>query len=409
MKCVLGLGSNMGDRRGNLEKAARALKSSVRATPVFETPALVPDGSPSEWNMPFLNAVLEIEWTGTPLELLGFIKSIEKKVGRTESERWAPRVADIDVLRFGALKVREPGLYVPHPEMMNRQFVLCPLKHLDNTVLPVSRSLPGALPAWMGILNITPDSFSGSDPEMEHVQAKVDAWLAENVHMLDIGAESTRPGAKPLTHAEEWKRLRPVLEWLTSYLKGRTFRPWLSVDTYHPETAARALELGVDIINDVSGLSDGGMIRVLQSAPHAQYVLMHSLSVPADPKINMRNSDPVSEVKSWARFKLKTLQDAGIDMCRVIFDPGFGFGKTAPQSLELMKNIRQFMDLPVRILSGHSRKSLYNLWGERPAADREWESVGASLRLAERGVDILRVHEPTLHARAHRVFRETGA
>jgi dihydropteroate synthase len=201
-----------------------------------------------------------------------------------------------------------------------------------------------------------------------------------------------------------------MLRFLRERLKGRVFRPLVSVDTRRASTARRALAEGADWINDVSGLADPSMLGILRES-QCGYVLMHSLSVPASGKISLpAGTDPVAEIKAWALGKIKELTAAGIDLDRVLFDPGIGFGKTAGQSLELLRRAREFHELPGRLLVGHSRKSFLRLWaGPGPAAaELDIESVALSLRLAASGVDILRVHEPKLHIRARRAFQEGG-
>ena len=133
---------------------------------------------------------------------------------------------------------------------------------------------------------------------------------------------------------------------------------------------------------------------------------MHSLSIPADRNVTLsEDCDVVEIVKTWAERKIVELTDIGIDPARIIFDPGIGFGKTSQQSLALIQGAEAFLTLPVRILIGHSRKSFINSWGERMAKDRDWESVGISLRMSMLGINILRVHEPQFHIRAHRAFQ----
>ncbi len=422
MKCLIGLGANLGDRQSSLEQAAQILAASsrqIRASVLFESAAVTRPGAPEEWHKPFLNAAIEIEWSQSPQELLQLLKQIERQLGRSEGPRWSPRLIDLDLLVFGNETVQEENLTVPHPELSRRPFVLSPLKHLcpsrvlmgeKSSILSMSRSLKKSLPLWMGIVNLTPDSFSqdGISNDETAFKNKINSLLAEHVQVLDLGAESTRPGAEPVTPEAEWHRLKPSLEWLKQSFRKQIFRPLISVDTYHPQTAAAALELGADIINDVSGLRRPGMLEILQDS-NCQYVLMHSLSVPADPKHTLQEADPCTEVRNWALAKIDELCAAGISLERIIFDPGIGFGKTAQASLTLLKRIDQFLDLPVRVLVGHSRKSFLNQWGPRPVHDREYETLGVSLRLAERGVDIIRVHEAEHHARCFRAFQETDA
>lgn len=421
MKCLIGLGSNLGDRRVHLEQAATCLRNIsgsryIRLAPVLETPALLPPDGPDSWKISFLNTVAEIDWPSTPESLLGALKKIESDLGRGSGPKWAPRIIDLDLLTFGDRIVREENLRVPHPEIARRQFVLGALKHLrpsmvvpgfHESVLRLSRRLENPVPLWMGVLNLTPDSFSDgnvlSDPET--LSSRIRLFDEQNVQILDLGAESTRPGATPLSPAEEWSRLAPGLEIVSDHFKGRLIRPWISVDTFHPETAARAIASGVDIINDVSGLNSPEMMNVL-SGSSCQYVLMHSLSVPADPAVVLKGEDPITEIRMWAERQFERFSLAGVNLDRVVFDPGVGFGKTGEQSMMLVHRAGEFLDVPVRVLFGHSRKSFLTRFGARSASDREAETLGVSLRLAERGIDILRVHAPDIHQRAFRAFRE---
>lgn len=415
MKCWVGFGSNVGDRRTNFEEAAKSMKlvrglRLLRASPVVENPALLPEGAPEDWRKPFLNAVVEIEWDGSPNDLLSALKKIEAEMGRGAEPRWSPRAIDLDLLTFGYEIIQSSTLNVPHAEMWKRQFVLTPLKHLAGSVaLKRSRDLAQHLPLWMGIINLTPDSFADEGRrvrDLDRVNERLDEFDRENIQIVDFGAESTRPGARPLTADEEWRRLKPALDAFNSKYQASAFHPWLSVDTYHASTAARAVEAGADIINDVSGLASKEMLDLLRSS-RCQYILMHSLTVPANPKAILQAEDPVATLLEWAGGKLKELSAAGVDLDRVVFDPGIGFGKTAGQALTIIQNIDRLFALPVRVLVGHSRKSFMKIWSANEAPSRDPETLGVSLRLAERGVDILRVHEPALHQRVFRAFSES--
>ncbi len=422
MRCFIGVGSNLGDRQHHLERAAQFLKMKspgfFRASPVYSSPALVPEGAPEAWRSSFLNAVFEIEWTDSPMSLLALLKNIEKDLGREPAPQWAPRIIDLDILLFGENKIQEDKLTIPHPGIYHRSFVLDPLKHMapslkipgsTESVLTRSRKLSQRSPLWMGILNLTPDSFSdgGEYSDRSAWIKKIELFEKSLVGMIDIGAESTRPGATAISAKEEWERLKPALEFLKDRYRTRILRPRISMDTRNADIAEAALELGADCINDVSGSADPQMQELLQSSS-CEYVLMHSLSVPADPKRTLPpEADVISEIKNWAYEKLNVLSQKRIALDRVIFDPGLGFGKTAEQSQVIVRRINEFFDLPVRILVGHSRKSFIQRWSDQPVIDRDWESVGISLQMAARGVDILRVHDAHHHIRAHAAYLET--
>lgn len=412
MKCVIGVGSNLGDRRAHLEFAAQRLAAVThgqpKVSPIYTTAALLPENGPDSWRIPYLNAAIEIDWSQSAHDLLRFLKAVELEAGRAPGERWAPRPLDLDLLFFGDERIQTTDLQVPHPSLLERAFVLDPLKDLQPQFLSHARALKDHAPLWMGILNLTPDSFSdGGDLSGEgSVLGKAEALAKSGVQILDFGAESTRPGATPLASRDEWARLEQALGQVTRSFQSRIFRPLISLDTRHAETARRALHLGVDWINDVSGLRDPQMLEVLKDSK-CEYVLMHSLSVPANAQESIHEGlDVVAEVKAWAREKFDQLSRAGVSLERVIFDPGIGFGKTPQQSITLLKRIDEFFDLPTRILVGHSRKGFLKTWTEADAAGRDPETLGVSLRLADCGVDILRVHEPEFQMRAFHAFRE---
>lgn len=242
----------------------------------------------------------------------------------------------------------------------------------------------------VGILNITPDSFSDGGEFFSPNEAisRAKKMVEEGASIIDIGAESTRPGAKLLSHEEEWERLHQIIHLIRKELPDIT----LSLDTRHVETLEKSLEYGINWINDVSGFSDYKMLPLLQSHKNLKLVLMHSMSVPADPQITI-NSDPVREVLEWAQKKMEWLQKNYIDRERIIFDPGIGFGKTKGQSLELIKNMSQFNKLKTKIMVGHSRKSFLTLFTNKPAEDRDIETIAVTAYLTLLNIDFLRVHD----------------
>jgi 2-amino-4-hydroxy-6-hydroxymethyldihydropteridine diphosphokinase/dihydropteroate synthase len=420
MQIYLGLGSNLSDRRANLTAALAQLPARgvhvARVSPVVESPAMLPDGAPADWNRPFLNAVAQCRTDSGPDAVLDALKAIEHELGREDRGRWAPRSIDLDLLLFGRETVSTERLKIPHPGITERAFVLTPLAALEplltipgrgtRTVLEHARAARQHLPIWMGIVNLTPDSFSdgGDLRDDAAVDARVDALHEAGAELIDLGAESTRPGAKPLTSDEEWARLEPALGRCIDRHRERSLRPRFSVDTYHPETARRALALGADVINDVSGLTSNAMIEIA-AASTAEFVAMHNLGVPADKARTLPDGeDPTAAVERWLEQRLDAWQRAGINMNRVVFDPGIGFGKNALQSLRLLRDIERFQRFGLRVLVGHSRKSFMHAIATADRADRDLFTVGASLTLAAAGVDMLRVHDVGAHTAAYRGF-----
>ena len=213
MAIFLGLGANQGDRAGQISQAiARLQVAGFRietVSPVVESPALLPFDAKPSWNQPYLNCVVKGQADWEPLIGLGIIKRIEEEIGRRPSERWAPRPIDVDILIWHDLEFHSPDLTIPHIGIKDRSFVLSPLNYLaPNLVVPglnqrvfeLSRNVP-LIPLWMGILNVTPDSFSdgGQWLEMDSFSEHVDEMVNQHVQILDIGGESTPPICKEYT------------------------------------------------------------------------------------------------------------------------------------------------------------------------------------------------------------------
>lgn len=250
----------------------------------------------------------------------------------------------------------------------------------------------------VGILNLTPDSFSdgGLAFAPDDALRRVDALLEAGADVVDIGAESTRPGAQPLSAEEEWARLGPVLGRAIERIHARG--AIASLDTRHAATARRATSLGVDWINDVNGLQDSQMVEAVKDSA-CMLVLMHSLSVPADPNITLPQScDAVAEVEQWFRARIDALKAQGIRQERLILDAGIGFGKTAKQSLALLLASPQLKALGLPLLVGHSRKSFLKLFSQ-DAAHRDALTLAFSSVLASMQADYLRVHDVARHRR----------
>lgn len=417
MRGYIGLGSNLGDRRKNLFQSIELIKEKAKVlkySPVFENPALMPQDADASWNLAFLNQVVQIQSDMTKRELLHFIQEIEKKIGRnSDHKKWAPRIIDIDILSIEGDSSQDIDLKIPHPLLHKRNFTLAPLKEINSTYCPLDdsksslslyRALKQPLPCFMDIINITPDSFSETQDFAakdfnisEYLKNKMDRNIESCVSYVDVGGYSTRPGAKEVSTDEEWNRISSFFDVLDSSAYNGIK---ISVDTFRSEVALQALKRGASIINDVSGLSDSSMLALLKKY-ECDYVLMHSLSIPASKSVTIKeSSNPVIEVKQWLEQKLDYLEKNKIDLSRIIFDPGIGFGKTAQQSLRIIQNIDQFLEYPVRLMIGHSNKSFMNIFTSKPMSERMSESIGLSMQLAERGVDVIRAHEASNHARA---------
>lgn len=248
----------------------------------------------------------------------------------------------------------------------------------------------------VGILNITPDSFSdgGKYNDIENFKNIFEIWEKEFVNIIDIGAESTRPSAKTLTYNEELDRLDLVFKYLKTK-KFSYFKPKLSIDTYHYETAKKAIENGFDIINDVNALKDERMIELIKDNKNIKYILTHSLMIPPKKEIIIKDID---DIKRWFEDKIELLEKNNINKNQIIFDPGIGFGKTPSQTLKLIQNITEFQKYGFKLLFGHSRKSFMKIFNN-DIETRDFETLALSLGLSNK-VDILRVHTPIEHQNA---------
>ena len=418
MQVYLGLGSNLGDRRDHLSRAIDALETHgvtvARVSPVVESPALLPDSAPSDWNLPYLNLVLDCTARCSPDELRAGIDQIQRAFGRDGSSRWSPRPIDIDILLWGRERIETERLGIPHRDLKCRSFVLAPLVAIEprltipgegeRTMLDWSIALEQNIPLWMGIVNVTPDSFSdgGRFADWSRIESHVAAMAGAGVHIIDVGGESTRPGAAAVDPATEWSRVGPVLERLVERWAGCRLRPLLSLDTRHPEVAEKGLTLGVDMINDVSGLTDPAMIALARDSGR-DWVAMHHVTVPADPgETLLLDRDPCDGVERWLRRRMEAWDAQGLDLGRIIFDPGIGFGKNRLQSLRLLRRAGEFRRHGLRVLVGHSRKSFMKSFSGGSDAGGDLTTLGASLHLCAQGVDIIRVHNVPLHTAAWR-------
>ncbi len=399
VKVAIGLGSNLGERETNLHRAVEHMRGfiqDVQLSGFYETPALLTEDAPEEWNIPFINAALIGETDLTPQELLQKLQQIEHEMGREKQGKWSPRIIDLDILLYGDEVLESEALTIPHPHMLKRDFVMKPLKEIaPNWMHPVAGKIVAQLAVTkiVGIVNVTPDSFSdgGNAFDSKAAIAHAQKLLTDGAYMLDIGAESTRPNAEFISPEREWERLEPVL----TELAGKAS---ISVDTRHTETASKALHLGVEMINDVSAASNDALIEAVAAHPTAHYVLMHSLSVPADPdKVVNNNLDVVQEVLNFAQEKITWLEEKGFAKNRIIFDVGIGFGKTAKQSVELINRIEEFHLLGVPLYVGHSRKSFMKIFTDAPAHERDELTLKYSKQMAASGVEYLRVHNVEIH------------
>jgi dihydropteroate synthase len=259
-----------------------------------------------------------------------------------------------------------------------------------------------ARPRVMGIVNTTPDSFSdgGLAFTFEDAIKRAEALVAEGADILDIGGESSRPGAVDVPVEEEIRRVIPVV----AALAGRISVP-ISIDTTEPEVARLALDAGASIINDIQALDDPAMLG-LAAGSDAGVVLMHMLGNPRTMQNNPQYGDVVAEVLAFLTDRVELAERAGIARERIAIDPGIGFGKTAEHNITLLRNLDRFASLGCAVLIGTSRKRFLGSVTGRNVSSRTTASVISSLAACLRGAGIVRVHDVAAMLDAVKVWGE---
>lgn len=459
---VIALGSNQGSRVDHVVNGIKALEKFgikvLRTSLLYETaPVHVTDQAP------FINAALLARTDLPPLQLLYDLKQVEKATGRdlATGQRWGPRPLDLDVIFYGPQKIDHDALTVPHPRWSERAFVLAPVADLllpsdverghileeDPSasvlgrlkeaaavweaaggerqvgqpglcrVLPVQRQIweLGSVTHIMGILNITPDSFSDGGAHLPGgPPAAVEAARAmvrSGAGIIDIGGQSTRPGSERVGPEEELARIMPVISALRE--DSEMVHVPLSVDTYHSQVAEAAISAGADVINDVSGGAlDPGMLPAAARLG-VPIVLMHMRGSPDtmfDPE-NTTYSCVWRDVGNELAARARAAMAAGVPAFNIILDPGLGFSKTQRQSAEMLGKLAEMRReaLPgvfgrMPLLVGPSRKRFIgSITGRPDPKDRDLGSAAACVVAAAQGAEIMRVHNAGMASEALRV------
>lgn len=270
--------------------------------------------------------------------------------------------------------------------------------------VPLPRREPlqlGARTLVMGILNVTPDSFADGGTHLDP-DAALEAgarMAAEGADIIDVGGESTRPGAEPVGEVEELRRVLPVVE----RLAARVTVP-ISIDTYKARVAREAIAAGATIVNDVSGLLYDPSLGAVAASTGAALILMHTRGRSADMYARAVYGDLLTDVRDELRQAMQRAEDAGVRREAIVLDPGVGFAKRAEQSFELLARLDALTALDRPILTGPSRKSFFKLAiGERPAAERDWATAAAVTASVLAGAHIVRVHDVAAMADVVRV------
>lgn len=251
--------------------------------------------------------------------------------------------------------------------------------------------------AIMGILNVTPDSFhdGGEYDRVSDARARAEEMVAAGVTIVDVGGESTRPGADPVPVETEIDRVVPVIEELGS------LDVMISIDTRKAAVARAAIEAGADMINDVSGLEDPDM-RFVAAEYDVPLVVMHSINTPVDPGADIEYDDVVRDVIAELSRTVLLAQRAGLDRSQIVVDPGLGFGKTNRENFELVERLDEFGALSCPVMVGHSHKSMFEATGHE-SGERLAPTIATTALAADRGADLIRIHDPAENVAAVRV------
>lgn len=442
---VIALGSNVGNRVDNFNEALQLMKKSgmhiTRHGCLYETEPVYVTDQPL-----FLNSAVRGITKLGPHELLRVLKKIEKDMGRTDGIRYGPRPIDLDILFYGKFRVNSEILTIPHERIWERPFVMAPLMDVMGSAMEsdtvaswhsfsklsgglfesweklggesligkngLKRVLPTGNVLWdwslktsmMGILNLTPDSFSdgGKFQSVEAAVSQVRMMILEGADIIDIGAQSTRPMASRLSAQEELDRLIPVLDAVLKMpeVEGKL----LSVDTFHSEVASEAIGKGAHIVNDVSaGQLDPNMLDVVAGLK-VPYVAMHMRGNPSTMQNseNLQYDNVCEQVASELYLRVRDAELSGIPAWRIIIDPGIGFSKNTEHNLDILMglpNIRTELAGKSLALShapmliGPSRKRFLGDICARPAAaERDPATIAAVTAGVLGGANIVRAH-----------------
>ncbi|MDR2831622.1 MAG: dihydropteroate synthase [Rickettsiales bacterium] len=419
----ISIGSNMGNRFSHLQKAITLLKEryfkNLKSSIILETKAILPSGAPPERDKPFLNMVVYGNCLSSPEELLKGLKQIECDIGRPQVyEKWAPRIIDLDILLWDDLTLDTPYLKIPHPELINRPFLLHLIAMLNpknrdpiinKTFSTIAHDIPSIencflrsfvlSPELVGIVNITPDSFSDGGLYYDADQATTQALqlLSDGASIVELGAQSTRPGSSIQTPKAEYARLKPVLDNLHQYMKVGDIK--ISIDSFQSDVILNVLEhYNIAWINNVKGDLDDNTLKAIASSG-CGIVIMHSLSIPPHKdNIIPSDTDPISIINHWAEKSINRLLALGFDKSSIIIDPGIGFGKSLYQNIWLLRNIEALQNFGCKVLVGHSRKSFISSFSTESSFNRDLETIAVSSALHNK-VDFLRVHNVYDHMR----------
>ncbi|KAL4913256.1 Dihydropteroate synthase-like protein [Aspergillus aurantiobrunneus] len=436
-RAFIALGSNVGERVEMIENAClemnRAGIKVQRTSSLFETaPMYYLDQEP------FMNGVCEVETTLEPLELLDTLQSIEIGLGRKKLVDKGPRSIDLDILLYDHQVFNNDRLNIPHKLMLERDFVLRPLSQLipheipplpghKTTYLTHLNALPPPNPTpiattyispqfpplrstdptrhthIMGILNLTPDSFSDGGKHRptnpETITPTIRNFINSGASIIDVGGESTRPGSTPVSPDEELHRIIPAIRHIRTAIPEAA-NVAISVDTYRARVAHEALAAGADIINDVSaGTLDPEMLPTVARAGKS-IILMHMRGSPSTmTSLTSYANGVIPDVGTELRARVAAAEAAGIRRWRIILDPGLGFAKNQPEDLAILRDLAtlrtgmQGLEYFPWVMGPSRKRFIGKLTGVEKASERGWGTAATVTASVAGGADIVRVHD----------------
>lgn len=383
---VLSLGSNLGHRLHNLQRAYSLIEGFFEikiASHVIETEALLLPGSPDAWNMPFLNMLIAGHSDLEPLELLDKLQMVERIMGRGDHEQWSPRIIDLDIIYYHDRKMNTERLILPHVGVEDREYLQYLLRELEMPIpsyadqiqyKPLNHMV--CFPKLIGVINVTPDSFSdgGKYIDKEKAIARFEELQSDGATIVELGGQSTRPSYKEISASEEWSRLATIFDAI-----GNKYG--IGLDTFHDEVVKHAIKYkGLCWIIDVENRFSPDTIRLIAD---------HDIKLVA----LLRNMHDMNKFEK----QIERLLQCGMKQSNIIVDPGIGFEKTAWESISAIRHIDSLRKFGCEIVLAHSRKSFISNFSNEPTENRDLETIAISMT---KHADYIRVHNVKDHMRA---------
>ncbi|MDR2724344.1 MAG: dihydropteroate synthase [Holosporaceae bacterium] len=386
----LALGTNLGNRFLNLRTAISRLTeffNSRMTSLVLETAAILPPSAPDNWDRPYLNMIITGNSQLDPFSLLKHIKNLEKQMGRdVNAPPWSPRIIDIDIIDYDSKRIDTEKLSIPHREIRNRDFLQYLLESVEYKISPDQKLDTinyNALnyftlnPKFVGIVNVTPDSFSDGGKYFDSTNAigRIKELYDEGASVIELGAQSTRPGYVEIPPSEEIARLDKILERIENM-------DMIGVDTYFDDVIKYLIKkYDIKWINDVKSQLNIDTIKMIADNNAKLVVMLHGMNI------------------SWLKNQTGYLQNLGIKKENILLDPGIGFAKSKRENIEIIKNISQIKDMGHEILFAHSRKTFISSFSNTLTENRDIETIAISDFAAMKKIDYLRVHNVRDHMR----------